>query len=64
MAKQKQYWLWIESKRGCLPHELHKELEKDGLVWGREVQTWTTALLYLRDAMKRGYVVRVYETEG
>lgn len=63
MAKQKRYWLFIVGKQGLLPHELHTEMNKHGVLLGREVQTWTTALSYLRDYIKLGYVVQVYESE-
>jgi hypothetical protein len=63
VSKGKRYWLWIEGKPGVLPHELAAAVEEAGFVWGRSTGTWATALLYLRDYMRAGFVVRVYEVD-
>jgi hypothetical protein len=63
MARGKRYWLWIEGKPGVLPHQLAEELAKHDFTWGRSAGTWGTALSYLRDYMKAGFICRIYEVD-
>jgi hypothetical protein len=63
VSKAKRYWIWIDGKAGLAPHELPEEIAKHGLVMGRSTGTWATALSYLRDYMKLGFVVRIYEVD-
>jgi hypothetical protein len=63
MGKPKRYWLWIDGKPGIAQHELQGEIDKHGFTFGRSTGTWGTALSYLRDYMKAGFIVRVYEVE-
>jgi hypothetical protein len=60
MSRQKVYWVWVDSKRGCFPHELPEAMKEDDEIWGRSCQTWKTAEFHLRRLMKLGYVARVY----
>jgi hypothetical protein len=57
----KRYWVFIEGKPGSAPHRLHDEIEKHGFMLGRSTGTWGTALRYLREYMKAGFICRVYE---
>jgi hypothetical protein len=63
VGKFKCYWVWIEGKPGLAPHELHAEIERHGFILARSTQTWSTALSYLRDYMRAGFIVSVYEVE-
>jgi hypothetical protein len=70
MSKGKRYWIWIDGKPGTPPHLLHDEIQKACLatgtnefLLGRSTGTWSTALSYLRDYMKAGFVCRVYEVD-
>jgi hypothetical protein len=64
VSKFKRYWVWIDGKPGTAPHELQAEIEKHGFQFGRSTGTWGTALCYLRDYMKAGFICRVYEVDG
>lgn len=58
----KTYYVWIEGKPGLLPHQLPEEIAKyPSFLWGRECGSWQTALSWLRDYMKAGFIVRIYE---
>jgi hypothetical protein len=63
MSKPKRYWIWIDGKPGTAPHELHEAIEAAGFMLGRSTGTWSTALSYLRDYMKAGFICRVYEAD-
>jgi hypothetical protein len=63
VSRFKTYWVWIDGKPGVPPHKLHDNIARDGLMLGRSTQTWSTALAHLRDYMKKGYIVRVYEVD-
>jgi hypothetical protein len=63
MAKAKRYWLWIDAKPGVLPHDLPGEIDRAGFIIGRSAGTWSTALSYLRDYMRAGFLVTIYEVD-
>ncbi len=60
----KRYWVWIDGKTGIAPHDLHAAIEHHaGFMLGRSCGTWGSALSWLRDYMKAGFICRVYEVE-
>jgi hypothetical protein len=64
VSRFKRYWVWIDGKTGVPPHRLQEEIaaaDIRGLTWGHSFQTWESALSYLRECMRAGFVVRVYE---
>ena len=62
MSKGKRFWVWIDGKPGCAPHDLPAEIAKhDGFMIGRSCGTWGAATAWLRDYMKAGFIVSVYE---
>lgn len=64
MSKRTMYWLWVDDKAGVLRHDLPQALKDDDEVSGRCSPTWEGALTHLRRMMKKGYSVRVYQSEA
>lgn len=60
----KRYWVWIDGKAGLAPHELHEVIKASdimGLTLGHSFGQWSTALAYLRECIKAGFICRIYE---
>lgn len=65
MSSFKTYYVWIDSMPGIAPHHLQAEIDKHpGFMLGRSCATWPTAFSWLRDYMKAGFIVKVYEVDA
>lgn len=59
-----QIGVWLVSKIGVLPNDLPQEIARssiEGITWGHTFGTWTSANGYIRECIKDGWTVSVYE---
>ncbi len=56
--------VWLQGKAGVLPHDLPDEIVRSsvpGITWGHTFGSWGTAQKYIREAIRDGWIVYVYE---